>query len=172
MNQQQPPPIVIDPQITLMGEIYPPAPFEHFVLAHIRNDVDSKQYDVLFPSDETAPPITQQTDEVRQLAAHYNMTFVDAICDEVPCLVNVITLTATWKEKVVTEPAAPSYSMEQLQAMAMLHFSRTMIKDKAAAKSNYFTAWATDMAAFIKAAGGAQKDFLNKICSYYDSTTK
>lgn len=96
------------------------------------------------------PPITQQTDEVQQLAAHYNITFVDAICDEAPCLVNVIA-----------EPAAASYSLEQLQAMAMHHFNRAMIKDKS--KSNYFKAWSNDMAEFIQATGNTQQQFLNSL---------
>lgn len=48
-----------------------------------------------------------------------------------------------------------TYTLKQLQAMAWQHFSKyPMFKDKEAAKVNYFTAWANDMAAFIKAAGG------------------
>ena len=56
-----------------------------------------------------------------------------------------------------------SYSLKQLQTMAIRHLNKTMLKNKAAAKANYMAAWANDMAAIINSAGFTQQQFLQTI---------
>lgn len=58
---------------------------------------------------------------------------------------------------------APTYTIEQLQTMALKHFSKTMLKDKLAAKGNYFTAWSNDMRDFIEAGGMTEQEFIDSI---------
>ena len=58
---------------------------------------------------------------------------------------------------------ANSYSLQQLQAMAFRHLSKSMLKDKIASRPNYLKCWATDMAKFIQDAGCTQQQFINSL---------
>lgn len=59
------------------------------------------------------------------------------------------------------EPTA--YTLQQLEAMAIRHLNKTLLKDKVAAKAKYMNLWANDMAGFIQSAGFTQQQFLQTI---------
>ena len=67
------------------------------------------------------------------------------------------------KEIDTVKPLPTNYDMQQLQAMAMKHLSKTLLKDKVTSKANYMTLWANDMAGLIQSAGFTQQQFLQTI---------
>jgi len=56
-----------------------------------------------------------------------------------------------------------SYSLQQLQLMAMKHLSNTHFKSKIISRPNYLKCWANDMAKFIQDAGITQQQFINTL---------
>jgi hypothetical protein len=54
-----------------------------------------------------------------------------------------------------------TYSLKQLQTMAIKNLSSTMLKDKAASKANYLKCWSEGMKEIINAAGFTEQQFLN-----------
>ena len=60
-----------------------------------------------------------------------------------------------------SEPTA--YTLQQLEAMAIRHLNKTLLKDKVKSKANYMALWANDMAIILQEAGFTQQQFINSL---------
>lgn len=137
-----------------------------FLLCSYLQSMGVKKSDAESWIDSNLMPLTEITTNcIEYPFANYAECNTPTIVKTPAAVANITTVQENnlIKDIDTFKPFATNYNMQHLQAMAMKHLNKTLLKDKVAAKANYMALWANDMAGFIQGAGFTQQQFLQTI---------